>query len=103
MSGESHPIEIRADNNPDEKQREEDALHARNMAFNSALVVEGRGVGIVVRVGDKTMIGKIAHLVTAQNGTPQKSTLEVCKPLDQALQRRGKGTYMDLVKKQQKP
>jgi hypothetical protein len=39
------------------------------------MVVEGRGLGVVVRTGDHTMIGQIAALVGQTES--QKSTLEV--------------------------
>lgn len=35
-------------------------------------VVEGRGVGVVVRVGDHTMIGRIAHLASGVDSSSGK-------------------------------
>ena len=46
----------------------QEALHSKNLAFNSAMVVEGKGYGVVVRIGDKTMIGSIAELAGASGG-----------------------------------
>ena len=47
---------------------------ARNLVFNSALVMNGEGVGVVIRTGDNTMIGKIAKL--ASTTTAQRSNME---------------------------
>ena len=51
------------------------ALASHNMAFSSAMLVEGEGLGVCVRVGDKTMIGSIAALASATK--KERSTLEV--------------------------
>eukprot|EP00624_Nannochloropsis_granulata_P002156 evm.model.NODE_20732_length_13560_cov_37.012463.2 len=51
------------------------ALASHNMAFSSAMLVEGDGLGVCVRVGDKTMIGSIAAL--ASETKKERSTLEV--------------------------
>jgi sodium/potassium-transporting ATPase subunit alpha len=40
----------------------ENPLEASNLSFNGSLVVNGEGFGIVVRTGDKTVIGQIASL-----------------------------------------
>jgi sodium/potassium-transporting ATPase subunit alpha len=55
-------------------ERQHDApLEARNLAFNSALVMNGEGRGVVIRTGDNTMIGKIATLATGTAGTGPSS------------------------------
>jgi magnesium-transporting ATPase (P-type) len=69
FTGEPEPIEVCLEKTDDE------ALHSKNLAFNSAMIVEGRGLGLVVRTGDHTMIGQIAALVGQTES--QKSTLEV--------------------------
>jgi sodium/potassium-transporting ATPase subunit alpha len=69
FTGEPEPVEVCLDKTDDE------ALHSKNLAFNSAMIVEGRGLGMVVRTGDHTMIGQIAVLVGQTES--QKSTLEV--------------------------
>jgi len=48
---------------------------ARNVAFASSLVMQGGGTGVVVRTGDRTMIGQIAALATDTRGSG-RSTLE---------------------------
>ncbi|TFJ81370.1 hypothetical protein NSK_007331 [Nannochloropsis salina CCMP1776] len=68
FTGEPEPVEMCLEKTDDE------ALHSKNLAFNSAMVVEGKGLGIVVRTGDNTMIGNIASLVGQTKGG--KSTLE---------------------------
>ena len=37
---------------------------SKNIAFMTTLITNGQGKGVVVEVGDKTMIGKIAKLTT---------------------------------------
>lgn len=69
FTGEPEPVELCLEKTDDE------ALHSKNLAFNSAMVVEGKGLGVVVRTGDKTMIGSIASL--AGETKAGKSTLEV--------------------------
>lgn len=57
LTGESEPQErsnVRTHDNP---------LETKNLMFNSTQVVEGKGVGVVIRVGDHTVIGHIAGLV----------------------------------------
>ena len=58
LTGESDPLlrKIDADhNNP---------LEAKNLAFFSTNCVDGSGYGIVIAIGDNTVMGKIARLVT---------------------------------------
>lgn len=47
---------------------------ACNMVFLSSLVVQGNGWGVVVRTGDRTLIGDVARLAAATRTTP--TTLE---------------------------
>ncbi len=72
FTGESMPVELTAQLPADDDMP---ALAAHNMAFSSAMLVEGEGVGVCVRVGDGTMIGSIALLASATK--QEKSTLEV--------------------------
>lgn len=48
-------------------------LESKNLMFNSTQVVEGKGIGVVIRVGDHTVIGHIAGLVAGSK--KKKSTL----------------------------
>eukprot|EP00743_Colponemidia_sp_Colp-15_P002547 GILK01002761.1.p1 GENE.GILK01002761.1~~GILK01002761.1.p1 ORF type:complete len:1120 (-),score=227.27 GILK01002761.1:234-3500(-) len=54
---------------------EKNPLEAHNIAWYSTLVLGGDGVGLVVRVGDSTLIGEIAAL-TADTNT-KLSTLQI--------------------------
>lgn len=62
FTGEPEPVELCLEVTAKE------ALHSKNLAFNSAMVVEGKGYGIVVRTGDNTMIGSIASLAGGVGG-----------------------------------
>jgi P-type E1-E2 ATPase len=50
---------------------------ARNLTFNSALVMNGEGFGVVIRTGDHTMIGKIAALASATTASRSNMETEV--------------------------
>lgn len=41
-----------------------DPLRTQNLVFLSTLVVEGNGIGIVIKTGDRTVMGQIAYLVS---------------------------------------
>ena len=41
-------------------------LEATNLVFNGSLAVNGEGYGIVIRVGDNTVIGQIAFLTSSE-------------------------------------
>lgn len=56
MTGESEP-QIRG-----VEYTNEDILETRNLAFFGTFAVEGSCIGIVIRTGDKTFIGRIANL-----------------------------------------
>ncbi|KAI0355099.1 aminophospholipid-transporting P-type ATPase [Trametes cingulata] len=71
LTGESEPQERFA--RPDGVQSR--PVEAENLLFNSTLVVNGEGWGVVVRTGDHTMIGQIAALTG--NETGKKSPLAV--------------------------
>jgi magnesium-transporting ATPase (P-type) len=58
LTGESQPVQCAVectDNAP---------LETRNLVFNSSLVITGDALGVVVRTGDRTVIGSIAKLAT---------------------------------------
>jgi len=64
LTGESEPIPgtVEAtDKNP---------LETRNVALSSTFVVQGSGSGVVVAIGDSTVMGSIAKLSTKQKDKP---------------------------------
>ncbi|CAK5091245.1 unnamed protein product [Meloidogyne enterolobii] len=46
------------------EQSEDEPLEARNLAFFSTNAVEGTATGVVVNTGDRTVMGRIAHLAS---------------------------------------
>jgi len=56
LTGESEPQERKTDSTHD------NILESKNVLFYGTLIVEGEGKGIVLNVGDKTEMGKIADL-----------------------------------------
>jgi len=55
LNGESEPVECEV------RFCSDDVMYAKNIIFNSCLILEGEGLGIVVRTGNKTFIGSIAN------------------------------------------
>lgn len=43
-----------------------DPLRTQNLVFLSTLIVEGNGLGIVIKTGDRTIMGQIAYLVSGK-------------------------------------
>lgn len=66
LTGESDPLLRKID------AEHQNALEAKNLAFFSTNCVDGSGYGIVIAIGDNTVMGKIAKLVTgiARQKTP---------------------------------
>ncbi|KAF7632326.1 Cation_ATPase_N domain-containing protein [Meloidogyne graminicola] len=62
ITGESEPVEYQSE----EVSEQISVFEARNVAFNGSLCVEGEGFGIVIRVGENTVIGQTAKLTTGQ-------------------------------------
>jgi sodium/potassium-transporting ATPase subunit alpha len=60
LTGESEPQE----RGPSNDMRA--PLEATNLMFNSTLVVSGEAYGIVIRTGDHTVLGQIAHLTAGE-------------------------------------
>ncbi|KAI0737979.1 aminophospholipid-transporting P-type ATPase [Daedaleopsis nitida] len=52
-------------------------VEAENLLFNSTLVVNGEGWGVVVRTGDHTMIGQIAALTGTETGKKSPLAVEI--------------------------
>lgn len=60
LTGESEPQERTKDNSMS------NPLEASNLMFNSTLVVSGEAYGVVIRTGDRTVLGQIAHLTAGE-------------------------------------
>ncbi|KAF2093002.1 P-type cation exchange, alpha subunit of ATPase [Rhizodiscina lignyota] len=71
LTGESEPQERTKDNDM------ENPLEASNLLFNSTLVVSGEAYGIVVRTGDSTVLGQIAHLTAGEEKGASPLALEI--------------------------
>ncbi|KAI0093821.1 aminophospholipid-transporting P-type ATPase [Irpex rosettiformis] len=52
-------------------------VEAENLLFNSTLVVNGEGWGVVVRTGDHTLIGQIAALTGGESGNESPLSKEI--------------------------
>ncbi|KIM87383.1 hypothetical protein PILCRDRAFT_772356 [Piloderma croceum F 1598] len=52
-------------------------VEAENLVFNSTLVVNGEGWGVVVRTGDHTLIGQIAALTGGEQSTQSPLAVEI--------------------------
>ncbi|KAF8320135.1 aminophospholipid-transporting P-type ATPase [Clavulina sp. PMI_390] len=73
LTGESEPQE-RSPKFTGDKAR---AVEATNLVFNSTMVVSGEGWGVVVRTGDSTFIGQIAHLTGGESGNRSPLAIEI--------------------------
>lgn len=71
LTGESEPQERTKDNDM------RNPLEATNLMFNSTLVVSGEAYGIVIRTGDRTVLGQIAYLTAAEPTTTSPLTHEI--------------------------
>lgn len=71
LTGESEP-------QPRSTEPESDlAIEAKNLAFFGTLVVEGSGVGLVTSVGNNTVMGRIASLVSGLSHTETPMAKEI--------------------------
>ncbi|KAK7037531.1 hypothetical protein VNI00_011023 [Paramarasmius palmivorus] len=52
-------------------------VEAENLIFNSTLIVNGEGWGIVVRTGDHTLIGQVAKLTSGEEGNEAPLAKEI--------------------------
>jgi sodium/potassium-transporting ATPase subunit alpha len=52
-------------------------VEAENLAFNSTLIINGEGWGVVVRTGDHTLIGQIAALTGGEHGNQSPLAVEI--------------------------
>lgn len=71
LTGESEPQERTKDNDM------ENPLEATNIMFNSTLMVSGEAYGIVIRTGDDTVLGQIAHLTAGEEKTTSPLSHEI--------------------------
>ena len=71
LTGESEPQERVRDNDM------ENPLEATNLIFNSTLVVSGEAYGVVIRTGDGTVLGQIAHLTAGEAKTKSPLATEI--------------------------
>ncbi|KAF8968280.1 aminophospholipid-transporting P-type ATPase [Flammula alnicola] len=75
LTGESEPQERRALADGSKKR----PVEADNLVFNSTLVVNGEGWGVVVRTGDHTFIGQIASLTGGESGNESPLAVEISR------------------------
>jgi sodium/potassium-transporting ATPase subunit alpha len=71
LTGESEPQERIPTNT------HENPLEATNLAFNGSMVVNGEAFGIVIRTGDRTVLGQIAGLAGSEKKRVSPMTKEV--------------------------
>jgi sodium/potassium-transporting ATPase subunit alpha len=72
ITGESEAQERKAD-----ESRRENPLESTNLLFSGTLVVSGEGLGIVIRVGDKSILGQIAKLTIQGEKRPSQLSREI--------------------------
>jgi sodium/potassium-transporting ATPase subunit alpha len=72
MTGESEPVEVLVE------AASEDPLEARNIIFSGSLAVDGACLGVVIRVGDATLIGGMVALTndSERGGTNLKKDID---------------------------
>ncbi|KAL0577333.1 hypothetical protein V5O48_004657 [Marasmius crinis-equi] len=73
LTGESEPQERR----PLAAGSPARPVEAENLVFNSTLVVNGEGWGVVVRTGDHTLIGQVASLTSGEEGNEAPLAREI--------------------------
>lgn len=71
LTGESEPQERLKDNDA------RNPLEASNLMFNSTLCVSGEAWGLVIRTGDHTVLGQIAHLTSGEEKMTSPLTHEI--------------------------
>ncbi|THU76959.1 hypothetical protein K435DRAFT_878488, partial [Dendrothele bispora CBS 962.96] len=73
LTGESEPQERR----PLPSGSPSRAVEAENLIFNSTLVINGEGWGVVARTGDHTLIGQVARLTSGEAGNEAPLAIEI--------------------------
>ncbi|VDM36739.1 unnamed protein product [Toxocara canis] len=71
VTGESEPIDFQSE----AVAAHIDVFEAANVAFNGSFCVDGDGIGVAIRTGERTILGQIASLTTNQK--EEKSSLEI--------------------------
>jgi sodium/potassium-transporting ATPase subunit alpha len=61
VTGEAEPVDISV------RAKDPNPLESKNLAFNGSLVVDGSGLGVVIRTGDETLIGSMVELTGDTN------------------------------------
>ena len=72
ITGESDPQERNIKTKPTANP-----LESANMVFSGNMIVNGEGIGVVVRTGDNTMLGQIACLTVAETKRSSQLTREI--------------------------
>ncbi|ETL79604.1 hypothetical protein F442_20460 [Phytophthora nicotianae P10297] len=73
LTGESELITITSDAQEDSVAH----LECKNVVFNGSLCFDGSALGLVLRIGDKTVIGRIAELATSTTARETNMQREV--------------------------
>jgi sodium/potassium-transporting ATPase subunit alpha len=55
----------------------ENPLEAQNLVFSGTMVTNGEGYGIVIRTGDRSILGQIAKLTIGEKTPPSQLTKEI--------------------------
>ncbi|KAI3658585.1 hypothetical protein MP638_006256 [Amoeboaphelidium occidentale] len=71
LTGESDPQERGPAN------EHKNPLEATNLAFNGSLIVNGEAYGIVIKTGDKTVLGQIANMASSEEKRVSPLTVEI--------------------------
>lgn len=73
LTGESKAIDYTSD------PADSGVFDAHNVAFNGSFCLDGDGLGLVIRTGDKTMIGQIAKLTNQQKDHKTLLQIEIAR------------------------
>lgn len=52
------------------------AFESQNIAFNSCLCIRGEGLGVVIRTGNNSVVGKLMKLTSLEDGAPTRLAVE---------------------------
>lgn len=71
ITGESEPQERNL------KKGSDNPLEATNLVFSGNMVVNGEGMGIAIKTGDRTLLGQIASLATCEDKRKSQLSAEI--------------------------